>query len=1353
MAKFAAIGRIDIFDNNVETWNSYSERLDQYFVCNDVKEEKKVPALLSLIGGKTYQLLRGLTAPTKPADVEYAALVKILGDHLNPPPVVISERFRFYKRDQREGESIRDYIADLRRLSEHCAFKDSLNESLRDRLVCGLRSEAIQNKLLAEKDLTLEKATQIAQAMETAFKDATELQSKHVGMVNKLGVRQKKGYHSAGTGVRSPQPNMPKVKRGTNSKKCFRCNSTAHDQSQCYYKDKQCYNCSKIGHCKKACRKTKEVYNVDWSENLIGSLDVNSVEKTHSGAIVVNTNIDGVDVDMELDTGAAVSVMSKKKFCEYFPGRIKNLPESNMCLKTYTGEILKPCGVARVNVSHNNQKKDLDLYVMQKAGPTLFGREWLQQISLDWPSIKSMSCVTDKISDTCSDNVKADLKHMLEKHRSVFQSDIGTVKGIEATLNLKPDAKPKFCKARSVPYALKPKVEAELDKLVRDGIITKVDYSEWATPIVPVIKSDKNVRICGDFKVTLNPVLEIDQYPLPRIEDIFAALAGGKRFTKLDLRHAYLQMRVNEESRNLLTINTEKGLYRYNRLVYGVASAPAIWQRTIDTVLQGLTGVKCIIDDMIITGSSEEEHLKNLEAVLTRLDEYNLRVNLNKCEFFRERVSYCGHEIDCEGLHKTQSKIEAVVSAPKPKNVSELRSFLGIVNYYARFLPNLSSLLYPLHHLLSKSRKWSWSSECDKAFSEVKQLITSDEILTHYDPQREVRLACDASPYGLGCVLSHVMDDGSERPIAYASRSLSSAERNYSQIDREALGIVWGVKRFHTYLYGRHFSLLTDHRPLVSIFSPSKGVSVTTAARMQRYALFLSGYDYDIMYKNTKAHGNADSLSRLPLSDCESDDDYQDIDLMYLPQFETLPITSDRIRQETGRDPVTVKVYGYTMNGWNFSVKADDKELYRYFTRKDELTIHNGCLLWGMRVVVPTKLRDHILKELHLGHIGVVKMKALARSVVWWPGIDLDIERITKACSGCQEFKRAPPAAPIHPWEWPTKPWERIHIDFAGPFMNWMFLVAVDAHSKWPEVIMMRETTSHKTIEVLRSIFARNGVPTVLVSDNGPQFTSDEFGNFIRTNGIKHVTSAPYHPSSNGLAERFVQSFKSAMKSSKKDGGSVETKLSNFLLAYRNAAHSTTGESPAKLFIGRSLQSRLDLIKPDIEQNVKNKQFHIASKRSSSLRVFEPGHSVIVRDYRHSSKSDWVPGTVQEQTGPVSYRVQVGDNTWRRHVDQIYDSSLKNQEVVPSDLEKFVPQVHVPIPTVSAKQSSPEVFPQGTKVRQSTPEVFNRKKANSPIQEQKSQPEVRTEPTILARQNPRRNVGPPKRFSDYVTFK
>jgi hypothetical protein len=293
----------------------------------------------------------------------------------------------------------------------------------------------------------------------------------------------------------------------------------------------------------------------------------------------------------------------------------------------------------------------------------------------------------------------------------------------------------------------------------------------------------------------------------------------------------------------------------------------------------------------------------------------------------------------------------------------------------------------------------------------------------------------------------------------FASRSLSKSERNYAQIDKEALGIVWSVRKFYNYLFARKFTLVTDHQPLTSIFSPSRAIPATTAARLQRYALF----------------------------------------------FETLPVTSDAIARETRRDRVLSRVYEQVMNGWKEG--NHDELLKPFYNRKSEITLHQGCLLWGIRVIVPAKLRSRIQDLLHEGHPGVVRMKAVARSYVWWPGIDSQIEQTVKCCDGCQLTQKMPQVAPLHPWEWPSAPWERVHVDFAGPFMDSMFLVLVCAHSKWPEGVQMKTTTSTKTIEALRMIFCRTGIPKQIVSDNGPQFTSGEFENFTKQNGIKHTTS------------------------------------------------------------------------------------------------------------------------------------------------------------------------------------------------------------------------------------------------------
>ena len=449
----------------------------------------------------------------------------------------------------------------------------------------------------------------------------------------------------------------------------------------------------------------------------------------------------------------------------------------------------------------------MNLLVVPGKGPALHGRDWLSELKLNWQQIHAV-----KAADSYN------VSKLLDKYSDIFKDELGTLKDVQVKFDIKNSSTRKFHKARHVPYPIRDMVSLETDRLESLGIIQPVKHSEIAAPIVPVVKGENlKVRICGDFHTTINSISTTESYPIPRIEDLHAMLVGGKQFTKLDLSNAYLQVLIHPEHRYLTTINTHKGLYEFTRLAFGISSAPAIFQRVMENLFKGIPGVCCYQDDILIMGNTTAEHLKSLESVFKVIAKSGLRIKRDKCKFMEPEVRHLRHKINCNGFHPLDDKVKAIVEAPAPRNVTELKSYLGLLNYYGRFLPNLSTTLAPLHYLLKKGTVFSWGKQQTKAFEASKQLLTSSKVLAHYDPKRELILTCDASAYGIGAVLPQKASEDNEHPIAFASRSLAHAETNYSQLDKEASAIIFAVKRFHQYIFGRTFVIITDHRPLLGL--------------------------------------------------------------------------------------------------------------------------------------------------------------------------------------------------------------------------------------------------------------------------------------------------------------------------------------------------------------------------------------------------------------------------------------------------------------------------------------------------------------------------------------------------------
>ncbi|UYV67739.1 hypothetical protein LAZ67_5001822 [Cordylochernes scorpioides] len=511
--------------------------------------------------------------------------------------------------------------------------------------------------------------------------------------------------------------------------------------------------------------------------------------------------------------------------------------------------------------------------------------------------------------------------------------------GIKCHLDVKADFIPKFYKFRQVPFALKQLVENEIDKLVDLNILSPIDKSDCASPLVCVAKPDGQIRLCADFKKSLNPYLEDVKYPIPNIDLVLSNFQGKKLFTKLDLSKAYHQIEMDDISKKYLVVSTHKGLYKYNRLAFGIKTASEIFQKTMESFFSGINDVYIYFDDILIASEDLESHLDILKRTLNILKENNFTINKNKCLFVKNEIEYLGHKINEFGIYPLKDKLACIKNCPVPKNITELKSFLGFLSFYSKFLPNLSDLAHPLYNLLKKNMKWSWNAGTDRSFNSCKNALDETTCLSHYSLNL---LSCDASQVGIGATLSH-LKDGEERPVCFISRTLNVHERKYSQVEREGLAIVFAVNKLKNYLFGRKFTIYTDHKPLITIFGDKTNLPPLIANRLHRCALTLSNFSFEIKYKKGKDNIIPDFLSRFP--------EFQEDNLEYndgsgeILLLNTSIIDHVLVAHETQLDRTLFKLYKIIETGELPSSPNDD--LIPYLKRIDDFTILQKCIFSG----------------------------------------------------------------------------------------------------------------------------------------------------------------------------------------------------------------------------------------------------------------------------------------------------------------------------------------------------------------------------------------------------------------------
>ncbi|XP_056014988.1 uncharacterized protein K02A2.6-like [Ostrea edulis] len=758
-------------------WPEWKQRFCRYRTATKLDKEDEAIQISSLIyamGLQAEHIVKSFVFGDGEDETKFEVILKKYDDYFVPKRNVIHERAKFHLRSQAQGESVETFIRSLHELSEHCDFANR-SEAIRDRLVIGINDKGLSEKLQLTKDLTLEKASEMARNSELVKSQIRDLQSKNLDAVRvKRHTQDPPHQVNRGRGAQRTRGGQSSRGRGSNNQNrqnanlplCGACNCK-HYEGQCPAHGRRCRKCNRRNHFAVCCRSNTVagVREIVDDDNDHHDYFLGSVTACNEGEPwFVKLKVCGSEIPFKIDTGADISIMSEYTY-KSLPFQPK-LHVNNSKLQTPNGD-LHSLGKFKVTTRHKNHPYSFHVVVI--------------------PS-------TDSQNNLLSRSV-ASTMGLIQKIGSVIEHH-GTMKGDPVKIVLRSDAQ-QYCvtTARRIPFALMPKVKAELDKLENDGIIRKINEpTDWCAPTVPATKKNGDVRICIDLK-RLNEAVKREYYMLPNLDDISPKLSEATIFSKLDAASGFHQLKLHEDSQKLTTFITPFGRYCYTRVPFGISSAPEIFQRRMGEVLSGLEGVESIIDDVIIYGSSRNEHDRRLKAALDRIRDAGIKLNPNKCEYRKEKIEYFGHIISKDGVQPSPERVRSILDLPPPTNISELRRIIGMINYLGRFVPDLSSIMNPINNLLKSDTAWTWDESQQSAFDRVKKLITEAPVLAFYDMTRPTIVSADASSFGIGAALFQVVDGETKTNRICVSHTYRGRAPHYPQANGEAESVVKVAKR------------------------------------------------------------------------------------------------------------------------------------------------------------------------------------------------------------------------------------------------------------------------------------------------------------------------------------------------------------------------------------------------------------------------------------------------------------------------------------------------------------------------------------------------------------------------------
>ncbi|KII72731.1 Transposon Tf2-9 polyprotein [Thelohanellus kitauei] len=795
MLDLAKSFKFDNFDKTKESWTVYKRRFEHAFKMHTGFEgstglQLKKDLFLNSVGSRDFQLVMENFPEVDIDLLTCQQVMEFMSSRYDKPRNGLYERFTFGNTRRNANESPKEFADRLKDSARFCEFGTTFDQRVRDQFLLGFGDKNIQKELLrifSRTDALLEDILHEATMISDAEKNADAFQVKPDFL-------EKNGFPDEVNRVEKTRTTTHNCRILDPNRDCLRCGKRKHRAPQvCPALTLECKACKMVGHFSAACLKSgnaqigddkKQVRTVNVDDSVFQFYDEN-FSQVISKNFMIPLLMNGVKVKMLADSGATVSCIGQTLWKKIGAPKLRWAPP----LKGYTNNTIEIKGRTNVNVKIASKDTYLPVIVTAKDDTPILGTDWMDRLKI--------GLTINKINERTSETSNKELKRIVEEYSDVFKPNNQGITPYKASILLADGALPKIHRPRRVPYALRDRIESELKRLTSEGRLEKINIAEspaaWACPTVNIVKKDGSLRICGDFRCTVNPWINVPPYPFPTLEDILDKIQGGVKFTVLDLKEAYLQLPLDEQSKNCCGISTHLGFFRYTRLPFGISSAPATFQAVMDEILKGIPFTTCFIDDIIISGKDDDEHLKNLTEVLKRLSTHNISTKLEKCQFMKSKVSYMGHTLDAEGIHPQEDNIKSIRNQRTPTNITQLKSFLGAVTYYSRFIPSLHPRCRALYDLTKKGQTWKWEKRHQDVFNEIKNTISSHDTLQLFNPEQQIIITTDASNDGIGAVLLQKDQNEIERPVMHVSRTLKKAENNYSTTEKEALAIIYAL--------------------------------------------------------------------------------------------------------------------------------------------------------------------------------------------------------------------------------------------------------------------------------------------------------------------------------------------------------------------------------------------------------------------------------------------------------------------------------------------------------------------------------------------------------------------------------